>query len=99
MKKYGHIIAKLRKSQGLTQEQLGAKLNVSYQAVSKWEHDLSEPDLETIKKLSNIFNISIADFFDMIDNPELIDNPKPIKKDTKENNNFIKNGGMYEINN
>lgn len=97
MKKYGHIIAKLRKSQGLTQEQLGAKLNVSYQAVSKWEHDLSEPDLETIKKLSNIFNISIADFFDMIDNPELLDNPKTIKKETKENNNFIKTKALYLV--
>ena len=35
LKKYGHIISALRKRKGLTQEQLGKKLNVSYQAVSK----------------------------------------------------------------
>jgi len=73
LKKYGHIISQLRKMNGLTQEQLGKKLNVSYQAVSKWENNLSEPDLETIEKLTEIFGISISDFFDMSKNQEGID--------------------------
>lgn len=63
MKKYGKIISKLRKEKGLTQEALGKKLNVSYQAVSKWENDLSEPDLGTLEKLVGIFEISMSDFF------------------------------------
>ena len=73
MKKYGHIISKLRKKQGLTQEQLGKKLNVSYQAISKWENNLSEPDLETLEKLTEVFGIPMSEFFDMAKNPENID--------------------------
>ena len=39
MKQYGKIIAQLRKENNLTQAELGAKLNVTYQADSKWEND------------------------------------------------------------
>ncbi len=72
LKKCGYIIARLRKKQGLTQEQLGKKLNVSYQAVSKWENNLSEPDLDTIEKLTEIFNISITDFFYLVNNVDVL---------------------------
>lgn len=61
---YGQKIALMRKQKGMTQSELGSKLNVSSQAVSKWEHDLSEPDLLTLKKIAEIFNISIDEFFD-----------------------------------
>lgn len=59
---YGHRIAKLRKSKNLTQAELGSKLNVTAQAVSKWENDLSEPDIESIKKMCEIFEISVDEF-------------------------------------
>lgn len=62
---YGQKIAQLRKEANLTQTQLGAALNVSAQAVSKWEHNIAEPDLATIKKMSEIFKISIDDFLDI----------------------------------
>lgn len=65
MRNYGQLIAKLRKQKGLTQEQLGKKLNVSYQAVSKWENNQSEPSLETIEKLADVFGITISQFFEM----------------------------------
>lgn len=68
MKQYGKVIAKLRKQKGLTQQELGKRLNVSYQAVSKWENDLSEPDLSTLQQMVDIFEISIADFFAMAEN-------------------------------
>ncbi|HBP44124.1 MAG TPA: hypothetical protein DD621_05645 [Clostridiales bacterium] len=55
----GEKITELRKHNNLTQEQLGKELNISAQAVSKWERNLSEPDLYAIKAMSNIFNISI----------------------------------------
>lgn len=99
MKKYGHIISKLRKKQGLTQEQLGKKLNVSYQAISKWENNLSEPYLETIEKLTEVFGISMSDFFDMAKNPENIDNNSTIKEETniKESKNFIKTKPWYLV--
>ncbi len=40
MENYGKIISSLRKEKGLTQNDLGKELNVTYQAVSKWENDL-----------------------------------------------------------
>ena len=54
---YGQKITELRKSKNMTQSQLGEVLCVSPQAVSKWEHDMAEPDLATIKKICNIFNV------------------------------------------
>lgn len=61
---YGQKIAQLRKISNMTQAKLGELLNVSAQAVSKWEHDIAEPDLATIKKLTSLFHISIDDFLD-----------------------------------
>ena len=54
----GKRIAAFRKEKGFTQAELGEKLNVSSQAVSKWENDLSEPDLETVKRMAALFGIS-----------------------------------------
>ena len=47
---------------GLTQAELGKELNVSSQAVSKWEQNQSQPDLDTVNKLCSIFDIPIAEF-------------------------------------
>lgn len=61
-------IAELRKTSGLTQEALAAKLGVSYQAVSKWENGLSCPDVLLLPKIADIFGISIDSLFG-IDKP------------------------------
>ena len=74
MTNYGKTIAKLRKQNNLTQEKLGNQLGVSYQAVSKWENNLAQPDLQTIEKMSEIFNISISVFFDMCKNDNDVNN-------------------------
>lgn len=63
----GKKLASLRKSSNLTQEALGKQLDMSAQAVSKWENDLSEPDMATLKKLASIYNVPIAEFFDAKD--------------------------------
>ncbi len=55
----GKRIAAFRKKKGLTQAGLGEMLNVSSQAVSKWENDLSEPDLETVKRMATLFGVSM----------------------------------------
>ncbi len=54
----GKRIAHHRKRLGLTQEQLAEKLGVTAQAVSKWENDLSCPDIGTLPVLSEIFGIT-----------------------------------------
>lgn len=58
MENLGQTITGYRKKFNLTQKDLGEKLNVSPQAVSKWENGQAEPDASTIKKLCEIFKIS-----------------------------------------
>lgn len=49
----------LRKKKGLTQEALGEKLNVSRKTISGWENNRSYPDIITLLKISQLYNISI----------------------------------------
>ena len=53
----GNRIALYRKQNNYTQEELASKLNVSSQAVSKWENDLSIPDISLLIDLANLFNV------------------------------------------
>ncbi|MCD8003477.1 MAG: helix-turn-helix domain-containing protein [Clostridia bacterium] len=55
----GSRIADARKKCKLTQEDLAVHLGVTAQAVSKWENDISCPDITLLPKLSSIFGISI----------------------------------------
>lgn len=52
-------IAELRKSKGITQEQLAKVLNVSSQAVSKWENGISLPDVLMLPQIAEYFNVSV----------------------------------------
>ena len=51
-------IIKLRKKMGWSQEELAERMNVSRQAVSKWEGAQSTPDLDRILQLSSLFGVS-----------------------------------------
>lgn len=53
------IIYKLRKEKGMSQEELANKVYVTRQAVSRWEMGETLPNTETLKLLSNVFNVSI----------------------------------------
>lgn len=55
----GKRILRLRKEKQLSQQALANKLNVSRQTVSKWENDLTLPNLEDLTNLSHIFQITI----------------------------------------
>ncbi|MBQ3588479.1 MAG: helix-turn-helix transcriptional regulator [Oscillospiraceae bacterium] len=54
----GEKIASLRKVAGMTQRQLADRMGVTDKAVSKWERNLSCPDIESIPLLAEIFGIS-----------------------------------------
>ena len=56
---FGSMIAAFRKEQGMTQLELAEKMGVTDKAVSKWERDLSFPDVNSLPKLAEIFNVSI----------------------------------------
>ena len=51
----------LRRSQGLSQEQLADLCNVSRQAVSKWENGSANPDLNNIKTLASVLQVSVSE--------------------------------------
>lgn len=61
---YGEKIAKLRREKGITQVTLGQHLNVTYQAVSKWERDESDPDFATMNKIAKYFGVPLSYFTD-----------------------------------
>lgn len=58
----GDKIKNKRKELNLTQEYLAKELNISRQAVSKWEKGLSEPSMDNLVKLSGIFGVDIKYF-------------------------------------
>ena len=55
----GQRIARLRKEKKFTQDDLAKKFNVSTQAISKWENDLSAPDISILKELANTLGVTI----------------------------------------
>ncbi len=57
--KFNEKLIKLRKAAGFSQEELGNKLNVARQTVSKWELGETTPEMDKLEELSNIFGISI----------------------------------------
>lgn len=67
----GNMIAVLRKEKGMTQLELAEKMGVTDKAVSKWERDLSFPDVSSIPKLAEIFGVSVDELMQ-------------VKADTKE---------------
>ncbi len=56
--KIGKLILQLRKKQGLTQQQLADKLNVSAKAISKWECGNGFPDITMIGEISKVLNVT-----------------------------------------
>ena len=62
----------LRKSHGYTQDDLAQKLNISRQAVSKWETGTTIPDLETLLKLSKLYHTTINDILEPEIQPQRI---------------------------
>lgn len=59
METFGMRLGRIRKENNYTQETIANKLNVTAQAVSKWENDITSPDIDTLIKLADIFNITI----------------------------------------
>lgn len=59
MNTVGQTIKRLRKESGLTQDQLAEKLFVTHQAVSSWETGKTQPDVETLGQLADIFGVSV----------------------------------------
>ena len=74
--KFNENLKFLRKKEGLTQEELAEKLNVSRQSVTKWESGNAIPDIEKIKEIAYIFLISVDSLIGDIENKT----PNKLKK-------------------
>lgn len=59
----GALIKRLREEKGLTQQQLGEKVNVSDKTVSKWENGKGYPDISLIEPLSSALGVSVIELF------------------------------------
>ncbi len=57
----GRTIARLRQEKGLSQQGLAALMNVTHQAVSKWENGAALPDMQTLLALAKLFHVSMED--------------------------------------
>lgn len=79
----GRMISSLRKERGMTQLELAEKMGVTDKAVSKWERELSYPDINSIPKLAEIFEISVDELMQ-------------VKIETKKNMNSNKAGEIVE---
>ena len=60
-KTLGTMIAELRKQQGMTQLELAEKMGVTDKAVSKWERDLSCPDIHSLPNLAAFLGVSVEE--------------------------------------
>lgn len=67
----GKQIKNLRIEKGVTQEELANYLGISYQAVSKWENDVTSPDIQLLPLLSIYFGITIDKLFELSDKNHL----------------------------
>lgn len=76
----GKRISAMRQENGLTQQQLAAMMNVSHQAVSKWEGGLALPDIQTMIELTRFFGITV----EQLTSPEMIAAEQNIANDVSE---------------
>ena len=56
---FGQRFARLRKNLGFKQDDIAENVNISAKSVSKWENDLSAPDISTLPILADILNVSL----------------------------------------
>lgn len=94
---FGENLKKLRKEKQLSQESLADKLNISRQAVSKWESNSSYPDMNNLIQLKDIFNVTLDEmiFIDKKYCEETLKNNQHNKNDISKISNF-ENEEMYE---
>jgi transcriptional regulator with XRE-family HTH domain len=90
----GNNIKKLRNEQQITQEQLAEHLSISYQAISKWENNISVPDIALIPSIAEYFQVTIDELFkpNMIAYKNKARRLGAIYENTRRESDFLKRG-------
>ena len=83
--KFSEKLMNLRKSKGMSQEELAEKLNVTRQSVSKWELDQTTPDMNKLIEMAKLFEISLDELVNDIEtsNPENTYKESAVEKNNK----------------
>lgn len=68
----GRRIARLRLEYGMTQERLAMKMGVTAQAVSKWENDLSAPDISLLPELARTLGVTVDELLEGRKSQEIV---------------------------
>ena len=74
----GTVIAAKRKEKGMTQAELAEKMGVTDKAVSKWERDLSYPDVASVPRLARILGVSLDELMEGTDDKKGRNNAEDI---------------------
>ena len=85
--KFSEKLMNLRKSKGMSQEELATKLNVTRQTVSKWELDQTAPDMNKLIEMSKLFEISLDELTNNIETSSSVNSYK--ESSTEKNNKKI----------
>ncbi len=80
---FGQRFQRLRKAKGFTQEQIADKVNISYQAVSKWENDINSPDISILGELANILEVTVDELLGRVDPNKVTLVEEPQRKELK----------------
>ena len=88
MNNVGKNIKKFREAKNMTQEQLAEKLFVTRQAVSNWENGKTQPDIDTITRISQELDVSVE---------EIIYGQQANTMQNVTNQTIVKNGGKSGI--
>lgn len=80
---FGQRFQRLRKAKGFTQEQIAERVNISYQAVSKWENDISSPDISILGELANILEVTVDELLGRVDPNKVTLVEEPQRKELK----------------
>lgn len=80
----GKRIAELRRRKGLTQEELAQAFGISAQAVSKWENDITCPDIGILPELAGMLGVSVDELLSGKPAPVVALVPEGERKDLKE---------------
>ena len=93
-KKVGEQIAVLRKAKGITQSELGERIGVSFQAVSKWERGETLPDITVLPDLAKVLETTVD--FILLGSEKVVEyKGKFTVTDIKKGLNCLKNAGEY----
>ncbi len=88
LEEFGKRIKKARNKKKISQESLGELLSITRQAISKWENGKSVPDISIWRKISEVLEVDLSDFVNMVDNS--IKNNTNIETEIKNDDKQIK---------